>query len=268
MKKSFYRKRKYYRSSPQNLQSFLEEILGRILQFGAVILLLILFPYYMTAIEYYFQFVTYIWKNPVMLIPVGIFVVGIAFIVFRFQKYRSHKKYMALQKFNEVMQLDWREFEKFVAAILEEKGFTTLLWVWVRDWGIDITAILDDQKYFVQCKHYSDELIGVEKIRELNWVMNGEGIPSGGIFVTTTWFTSDAVSESKKYGIELWDKNYLKKWIESHSETILPNKWIPNEVCERCWWKLILRTAHKWMHDWEQFLWCENYPKCTYIKQL
>ncbi len=60
MKKSFYRKKKYYRSSPQNLQSFLEEILGRILQFGAVMLLLILFPYYMTAIEYSFQFVTYI----------------------------------------------------------------------------------------------------------------------------------------------------------------------------------------------------------------
>lgn len=122
----------------------------------------------------------------------------------------------AINQFQEIMNLDWREFEEFVADMLKQKGFHTLLGVGIKDGGIDVTATLGDKKFFVQCKHYRDDTIGVEKIRELNGVMNGQAIPVWGIFVTTTWFTPDAVSEAHKYGIELWDKNYIIEFLRQN----------------------------------------------------
>ena len=267
MRKTSYKRKRYYHSSPQSFQSFLEDMFVRILQFGVALILLVLMPYYIKIIEYYFWFVDYVIRNPYILIPITIVVMVVFWVLIKFQKYRKQKRYMALQRFNEIMKLDWREFETFIASVLEEKWFHSILWAGIKDWWVDVTAIYDEQKYFVQCKHYETDLIWVEKIRELHGVMNGENPPAGWIFVTTTWFTSDAVSEAKKYGIELWDRNYLKKLVESR-EIIHDTSNSNYGLCERCWWELVLRVAKNWEHSWEQFLGCANYPKCTFIKQL
>ena len=169
--------------------------------------------------------------------------------------------------FSEVMKLDWREFEEFVADMLRQKWFHTLLWVWVKDGGVDVTATLGDKKFFVQCKHYREENIWVEKIRELHGIMTGEIISAGWIFVTTTGFTPDAISEAHKYGIELWDRNYIIEYLKWENTTIQKED-ENGQKCELCGGTLVLRTAQNWSHAWEQFLWCENFPKCRYIKNI
>ncbi len=181
---------------------------------------------------------------------------------------KRHEELLALNKFHEIAHLDWRSFEEFIEAVLRKKGFQTILWPWKHDWWVDITAILDWQQHFIQCKHYRDDKIGVEKIRELNGVVMGQETPTRWVFVTTTSYTIDALSEAKKYGIELWDDRFLKNLLAetqySHQESITGSYWI----CKECWWKMLERTAKNGSHAWEHFLGCENYPKCMYIKKL
>lgn len=155
-------------------------------------------------------------EHPLLLIPVGIFILLIVGAIYWYISYKKKIRYKALRRFDEIMKLDWREFEEFVAEeILREKWFHTILWVGVRDGWVDVTATLGDKKFLVQCKHYRQDNIWVEKIRELNGVMHSEALPAWGIFVTTTSFTPDAVSEAHKYGIDLWDRNYLIEYLQS-----------------------------------------------------
>lgn len=202
----YYRRRKYYNQSWE-IKIF-KDLFSRLLQAWIAIPLLLILQY---AIPVYF----YIKQNPIWLIPVWIIVLSVILGFYYIKKRIEKKKYMAIQKFNEILKLDWREFEKFVAAILEDKGFHTILWVWIRDGWVDVTAHLWDKKFLVQCKHYGFDNVWVEKIRELNGIMHGEVIPAGWIFVTTSGFTPDAISEANKYGIDLWDRNYLIEYLKS-----------------------------------------------------
>lgn len=255
--KKYYSRRKYHQGN--QIRTFHDLVVAIIqLAVGALwlIMLIYIIPVYL-----------YIIAHPIFLIPVVFFIVLISGIIFWYIQKKKAIRYQAVQKFAEIMKLDWRGFEEFVAEILRQKWFHTILWAWIKDGGIDVTATLGDKKFFIQCKHYWTDNISVEKIRELNGIMNGEVIPVGWIFVTTTGFTPDAISEANKFGIDLWDRNYLKRFLEESKIDIKKQKddyWI----CESCGWKLVLRTAHTGSHIWKQFLWCEHFPDCHFTKNI
>ncbi len=249
-----YYHRRYYQGN--SIKSFWDLFMWFV-QIGLLLALLFLLPYILPAY-------TYIVEHPISLIPVGICVLCMIGLVYYLREKRKETRMRAMTRFSEVMKLDWREFEQFIADVLKQKWFHILLWVGIKDGGVDVTATLGNKKFFVQCKHYGNKNISVEKIRELHGVMMGGIIPAWGIFVTTTWFTPDAVSEAKKYGIDLWDKNYIIEYLKW--ENISTEKEHAN--CELCGGKLILRTAHSWPHTWGQFFWCENFPKCHFIKNI
>lgn len=254
--KRYYPRKRY---SPRTKKgSDLQQLAWGIVQIIAWLLLLIVMPYILSTYIFIFE-------NPYFLIPVVVLILIIIWGIFIYKRNKKIKRYRAINKFNEVMKLDWREFEEFTADMLKKKWFHTILWVGVRDGGVDVTATLGDKKFYVQCKHYQSDSIGVDKIRELNWVMNGETVPVWGIFVTTTWFTIDAISEAHKYGIDLWDRNYLKKYLESEETIVEQNEYWK---CELCGNSLLLRTTHTWDHIWQQFLWCEKFPNCRYTKNI
>lgn len=207
--KRYYHRNYYSRgNSDFSLRQYFQNILQALAGLVALVILGYILPVYFYIIE-----------HPVLLIPVGIGVVIIAVWIYFYRDHKKKIRMRAMTRFSEVMKLDWREFEEFVAEILKEKWFHTILWVGIRDGWVDVTATLWDKKFFVQCKHYREDSISVEKIRELHGVMTGELIPVWGIFVTTTWFTPDSVSEAKKYGIDLWDRNYLIKYIENKRQS-------------------------------------------------
>lgn len=199
-----YYHRKYYSrgSSDFSFQQYFQNILQAVAGLVGLVIFAYIFPAYIYVID-----------HPIILIPIGIGVAIIAWWIYYYLEQRKKIRMRAMTRLSEVMKLDWREFEEFVADMLKQKWFHTILWVGVRDGGVDVTATLGDKKFFVQCKHYREDSIWVEKIRELHGVMTGELITVWGIFVTTTWFTADAVSEAKKYGIDLWDRNYLIKYL-------------------------------------------------------
>ncbi len=192
---------------------------------------LLIFPYvspvyffivnsYISFLEnYYFPMWIFLMKNPlsiVLIVILGILLIG---WIFYYKEQRKRIRLRAIEKFSEVMKLSPREFEEFVADMLKQKWFHTLLWVWVKDGGVDVTATLGDKKFLIQCKHYREENIGVEKIRELNGVMKKYlDSVAWWIFVTTTLFTSEAVLFATECWIELWDRNYLIEYLKENHE--------------------------------------------------
>ena len=52
-------------------------------------------------------------------------------------------------------------------------------------------------------------------------------------------------------------------WYKKRKDKKINNsKNIEDMICNKCWWKMILRKAKKWIHEWDNFYWCSNFPKC------
>lgn len=264
----YYKRRKNYTHRYRSPLDELKDAFGRII---ALVILLPLLWLFTKAIPYYFQVVEYLMKHPFILIPIAILVLGVFILIWMFAKKKKQERYMMIQKFNEILKLNWREFEEFVEVILIDRWFDTILWVWTKDGWVDITAKFEWRTHLVQCKHYNDsKKVTVEQVREFYWVMNHLDSTAKWIFVTTGELTNEAYVFTEQEDIEVWDKHYfleILKEMNLENKANIQSKWT-DWVCERCWGKLLLRTAHRWVNTWNQFLWCENYPKCTFTKSL
>jgi hypothetical protein len=206
--------RKYYRqnyySQNNSIKSF-RDLVAAFVQLWVWLVLLFL-------LQYIIPTYIYIIEHPVFLIPVGIFACWVAWWIFYYKEKRKRIRYRAIQKFNEIMKLSPREFEEFIEDLFKRKWFETVIGKWTKDWWVDVTATSGDKKFIIQCKHYSENnKIWSPVIQQLNWVVVEWTESPWRIFVTTSSFTVDAFSEAKKSGMELWDKNYLIKYLsEEH----------------------------------------------------
>lgn len=205
-----YYHRKYY---PRGNSDFsLRQYLRNILQAAAGLIGLVIFAYIFPAY-------IYVIDHPIILIPIGIGVAIIAWWIYYYLEHRKKISMRAISKFNEIMKLNPREFEEFIEEMFRNKWFQTVLGKWTKDWWVDVTATLDDKKFIIQCKHYSENnKVWAPMIQQLNWVIVEWTESPGRIFVTTSSYTADAVSEGKKSWMELWGKGYLIKYLsEEHS---------------------------------------------------
>jgi restriction system protein len=117
-----------------------------------------------------------------------------------------------------LLSLDWREFEKIVAVLLEGFGYQTVLSPIGRDGGIDITAHrktdLGSELVVVQCKRYGSKKVGEPAIKQF-CVEIDDRKATRGLVVTTSAFTSAALKyiESKKFKVAGADRQKLQEWI-------------------------------------------------------
>lgn len=112
-----------------------------------------------------------------------------------------------------------REFEELIAELLDRQGFDICLTPQTRDGGKDILATHKDvfgrHLYLVQCKHYKPKHpVGVTIVRELTGVVELEHA-TGGIVVSTSSFTRDAIklAEKLEYRMSLKDLSDITMWI-------------------------------------------------------
>ena len=117
------------------------------------------------------------------------------------------------------------EFEEYIAAFFKEKGFEVQQTDYSHDGGIDIIAICNEPffcgKYVIQCKKYTDTLVGQPVIRDLYGVVMSENANKG-ILITTSDFTEDAQTFAKNKNLELINGTTLTQ-IVSMDNTI-PSK--------------------------------------------
>ena len=120
---------------------------------------------------------------------------------------------------NLMYEISPRQFEEFVAELLEREGFNVNLTKATRDGGKDIFIAtknnLGNFLYYVECKRYSsDNPVGVNLVRELYGTISADRATAG-LLITSSYFTPDAISFTKniQYQLSLKDFFDLKTWV-------------------------------------------------------
>jgi restriction endonuclease Mrr len=121
-------------------------------------------------------------------------------------------------------EMDWREFEKLIAELLEKDGWKIQLLRGTKDGGIDVISSRTDPaigalKAIWQAKRYGEgHKVQLAHARELSGVVQREAA-SKGVLVTTTSLTRGALDWVKQdeFRLSAKDGNEVRKWIEKHS---------------------------------------------------
>ena len=109
------------------------------------------------------------------------------------------------------------EFEDFIANLLRQKGFKVTQTDYSNDGGVDLIAEyfkpLFSGKYIVQCKNYTNNLVGQPELRDLYGVVMSENANKG-ILITTSDFTTQAKNFAKGKNLELINGSILNNLIK------------------------------------------------------
>jgi hypothetical protein len=115
--------------------------------------------------------------------------------------------------------LDWRTFEKALAAIVERLGYEVELQRGTKDGGIDIIALKRDaafggHRYLLQAKRWSGR-VGVDTVREILFLREHYRATKA-CLATTSTFTRGAwqLAEEYRWQLELRDYEKLLEWVD------------------------------------------------------
>jgi hypothetical protein len=115
--------------------------------------------------------------------------------------------------------LDWRTFERALAAIVERLGYEVELQRGTKDGGIDIIALKRDaafggHRYLLQAKRWSGR-VGVDTVREILFLREHYRATKA-CLATTSTFTRGAwqLAEEYRWQLELRDYEKLMEWVD------------------------------------------------------
>jgi DNA-directed RNA polymerase specialized sigma24 family protein len=114
--------------------------------------------------------------------------------------------------------LNWRAFERALAAIVERLGYEVELQRGTKDGGIDIIAVRRDvafggHRYLLQAKRWSNR-VGVEAVREVLFLREHYRATKA-CLATTSTFTRGAwqLADEYRWQLELRDYEKLLEWL-------------------------------------------------------
>ena len=155
-----------------------------------------------------------------LLIPLGIYYLIKYCIICGIDIYRLCTRNKPQKKYDEyyedISQIDLMDgfsFEQFVGDLLKRSGYKNVyITKCSGDFGVDITAEKNGQKWAFQCKNYASKL-GVSPIQE---VYSGavKYNASVCVVITNSYFTAHAQELAKTLGVFLWDRDELIKIIK------------------------------------------------------
>lgn len=143
------------------------------------------------------------------------------------------------------------------------------------DGGIDLVLRKDGQRFFVQCKQWKQQTVGVKPVRELAGVIAG-GDAAGGFFVTSGRYTDEATRFARSVNIELIDGDALAEMVQAAqgAEPFLmatssgmraTTTWSDGTdvpTCPNCGSDMVGRSAKRGPRAGSQFWGCSQYPRC------
>lgn len=119
-----------------------------------------------------------------------------------------------------VDNLEGLQFEKYIGELLKKIGFRNVIVTkGSGDFGADIVAEKNNDKYAFQCKRFSST-IGPKPIGEVLRGMNKYKCNKG-VVITNNYFTNQAIQEAKVSNIELWDRDKLSILIGNYENNSL-----------------------------------------------
>lgn len=124
-----------------------------------------------------------------------------------------------------IHDLTSRQFEEFVAELMETRGYHVDLTKATRDGGKDLIVAnhrdIGNFIFYVECKKYApSNPVGVRLVRELAGTVLADRVTAG-IMVTSSYFSPDAIDYSNKlqHQLGLIDFLKLKLWVDETKNT-------------------------------------------------
>jgi hypothetical protein len=108
--------------------------------------------------------------------------------------------------------LSGKQFEQYCAEMLKLNGYNDVkLTNNSADHGVDITARKHWKKYSFQCKRYSRN-VGNKAVQE---AYSGKALyrTDIAVVITSSHFTKQAISDAAKLGVQLWDRDKIKRMV-------------------------------------------------------
>ena len=168
-----------------------------------------------------------------------------------------------------IRQMPWADFELLVGEAYRRQGYS------VRDrggrqadGGIDLELARSGVRVIVQCKHWLNRRVPVQRIRELLGVVTAEGADRG-ILVATSGFTPDALQFAAGKPLELIDGEALAKLVRPSIDTTAganPSASKQPPACPTCGKPMVWRTARRGQKVGSQFWGCSSFPTCRAIR--
>jgi len=163
-------------------------------------------------------------------------------------------------------QMSWPDFELLVGEAFRRQGyFVTERGGRQADGGIDLELVRGSERVIVQCKHWFNRQVPVQRVRELLGVVTAEGADRG-ILVATGGFTRDALEFAAEKPIQLVDGEALVNLTRPTTGPIpAENSEVrtePPPSCPTCGKPMVLRTARRSSSAGSRFWGCPAYPGC------
>jgi restriction system protein len=164
--------------------------------------------------------------------------------------------------------LTWRDFEAVVGEAYRRQGYAVTERGGPQpDGGIDLELRRGGEKLVVQCKHWLNREVPVQKVRELLGVITAERA-TGGILLATGGFTREARNFADGQPITLIDGQAFARLAQSIDgpreavEATLAKSTDSSPLCPRCGKTMLRRTARRGPHAGSEFWGCSAYPAC------
>lgn len=130
------------------------------------------------------------------------------------EKPKSSKKQQANSvSLSRIDKMAGHDFEQFTANLLRKLGYERVeVTPGSGDQGVDVIAVKDGKRYAIQCKRYGQKL-GNKPVQE---VFAGKTIYgcSVAVVLTNNYFTDGAKEAAKATGVELWDRDTLRRMLD------------------------------------------------------
>jgi restriction system protein len=167
-----------------------------------------------------------------------------------------------------IRSIDWFQFEKVIAAIYKELGFTVTRRGGANaDGGIDLILNKGANQTAVQCKQWRTWKVRERTVREFLGALTHAKIPNG-IIVTLCGYTKEAQGLANAHAIEIVTETGLSKLLLAanavNNAEILAALNDKRKFCPKCESEMRLITARKGGDAGSQFWGCSTYPKCRY----
>ena len=115
------------------------------------------------------------------------------------------------------MDIGHFEFEEFIKEVLEKMGYKYIkVTKKTGDYGVDLLANRGKSKYAIQVKRYDQKtMVGSPDVQNLHGAMAYYEATKA-LFITTSRFSSNALTVARKLKIECWDGEDLKENIRKY----------------------------------------------------
>ena len=165
-----------------------------------------------------------------------------------------------------IRQMAWPDFEILVGEVYRRQGYlVTERGGRQADGGIDVELVRGSERVIVQCKHWRNRQVPVQRVRELLGVVTAEGADRG-VLVATNGFTRDAIAFAAGKPLELIDGEGLMTLSLGQAVPAAAKRpRVESSVtptCDACGKLMVLRTARRGKKAGSQFWGCSSYPAC------